>query len=328
MISDNDQQEQVTDMGFRFRRSFKIAPGLRVNLSKSGGSVSIGKRGATLNVSQRGVQETVGIPGTGLSYRQKIGGSHETQRTSSEPQTKRSTLWRGILWACILLAFMALISAMGCASPDSTQNVSPEALQAPICQSTAQCNDAWRRAQVWVATHGGYKIQTATDSVIQTFGPGGSSPELAFLVTREPLEAGREQIVMHASCDNFIGCIPKPTEAIANFNAYVKGAASAVPTGASVARRPLGVQFVAVNPDHAASLQMPAPKGVMVATVAPGGAAQQAGIKVGDVILRFGSVDTDTTASLADAVKAVQPGESVPVAIWRQRHEVALTAKF
>ncbi|MBZ0252365.1 MAG: DUF4236 domain-containing protein [Candidatus Methylomirabilis sp.] len=55
-------------MAFRFRKSFKLAPGLRVNLSKSGASLSLGGRGASFNVGSRGTRATVGIPGTGLSY--------------------------------------------------------------------------------------------------------------------------------------------------------------------------------------------------------------------------------------------------------------------
>lgn len=55
-------------MGFRFRKSVKIAPGFKLNLSKSGGSLSIGGRGATVNISSRGVRSTYSIPGTGLSY--------------------------------------------------------------------------------------------------------------------------------------------------------------------------------------------------------------------------------------------------------------------
>ena len=55
-------------MGFRMRKSFKVAPGLRVNVSKSGASLSAGVRGATANLSSRGIRTTVGIPGTGLSY--------------------------------------------------------------------------------------------------------------------------------------------------------------------------------------------------------------------------------------------------------------------
>jgi hypothetical protein len=41
-------------MGFRFRLSFKFAPGANIYISKSGSSLSIGKRGATVNVSKKG----------------------------------------------------------------------------------------------------------------------------------------------------------------------------------------------------------------------------------------------------------------------------------
>ncbi|TNE62533.1 MAG: DUF4236 domain-containing protein [Sphingomonadales bacterium] len=55
-------------MGFRYRKSVKLLPGVRLNLSKSGISTSFGGRGATVNVSKRGVRTTLSIPGTGLSY--------------------------------------------------------------------------------------------------------------------------------------------------------------------------------------------------------------------------------------------------------------------
>jgi hypothetical protein len=55
-------------MGFRYRSSIRLARGLRINLSKSGASLSVGGRGATLNLSKRGVRTTVGLPGTGISY--------------------------------------------------------------------------------------------------------------------------------------------------------------------------------------------------------------------------------------------------------------------
>ena len=56
-------------MGFRFRKSIKLAPGVRINLTKKGvSSVSVGKRGATVNVGKKGTRGTVGIPGSGLSY--------------------------------------------------------------------------------------------------------------------------------------------------------------------------------------------------------------------------------------------------------------------
>ena len=59
-------------MSFRFRRSVRIIPGVRLNLSKSGISVSVGGPGATLNLSSRGSAVTLGLPGTGLSYRHRL----------------------------------------------------------------------------------------------------------------------------------------------------------------------------------------------------------------------------------------------------------------
>lgn len=55
-------------LGLRFHRSFRLFPGVRLNLSKSGPSASFGAPGATFNVGPRGTRSTVGIPGTGLSY--------------------------------------------------------------------------------------------------------------------------------------------------------------------------------------------------------------------------------------------------------------------
>jgi hypothetical protein len=62
-------------MGWRFRHSFKIIPGVRLNLSKSGLSASIGTAPFTVNVGPRGVYGTASLPGTGISYRQQLGGS-------------------------------------------------------------------------------------------------------------------------------------------------------------------------------------------------------------------------------------------------------------
>ena len=56
-------------MGLRFRKSIKLAPGVRVNLGKKSASVSVGGKGARYTVSSTGRRtSSVGIPGTGLSY--------------------------------------------------------------------------------------------------------------------------------------------------------------------------------------------------------------------------------------------------------------------
>src|SRR4026208_630003 len=57
-------------MGWRFRRSVKIAPGVVWNFGTRGRSWSIGPRGFKLNFSKRGVRRTVSLPGTGISHSQ------------------------------------------------------------------------------------------------------------------------------------------------------------------------------------------------------------------------------------------------------------------
>ena len=73
-------------MGFRFRKSIKLFPGLRLNLSKSGVSMSVGAPGATLNLSQRGARTTLGIPGTGVSYSSRLSTPSSPAATRAAPK--------------------------------------------------------------------------------------------------------------------------------------------------------------------------------------------------------------------------------------------------
>ncbi|MGP1374562.1 MAG: DUF4236 domain-containing protein [Almyronema sp.] len=75
-------------MGFRFRKSVKIAPGVKINLSKSGGSLSLGGRGATVNISSRGVRSTYSIPGTGISYVKQTSSGSNTRSSASHSSNR------------------------------------------------------------------------------------------------------------------------------------------------------------------------------------------------------------------------------------------------
>ncbi|MBA0038808.1 DUF4236 domain-containing protein [Pantoea sp. BIGb0393] len=59
-------------MGFRFRKSISIIPGVRMNLSTSGASLSVGPRGASVSFGKCGTFANLGLPGTGLSYRTRL----------------------------------------------------------------------------------------------------------------------------------------------------------------------------------------------------------------------------------------------------------------
>ncbi len=69
-------------MGFRFRKSIKIAPGLKLNISKGGVSLTAGVRGASMSFGKRGTYANVGLPGSGISYRQRLDGPAPRRSTS------------------------------------------------------------------------------------------------------------------------------------------------------------------------------------------------------------------------------------------------------
>lgn len=61
-------------MGIRFRKRIRLAPGLHLNLSGSGLSLSAGPRGASMTFGgRRGTYMNAGIPGSGLYMRERVG---------------------------------------------------------------------------------------------------------------------------------------------------------------------------------------------------------------------------------------------------------------
>ena len=55
-------------MPVRFRRTFTLLPGVKVNVSKGGMSITVGTKGFHLNFSKHGVRQTTGLPGSGISH--------------------------------------------------------------------------------------------------------------------------------------------------------------------------------------------------------------------------------------------------------------------
>lgn len=79
-------------MPIRFRRTFKILPGVKINVSKGGISVTVGTRGFHLTFGKHGIRQTVGIPGSGLSetsYLIKNEPDSEKEKDSEEEGRKR-----------------------------------------------------------------------------------------------------------------------------------------------------------------------------------------------------------------------------------------------
>lgn len=77
-------------MGLRFRRSVKLAPGIRMNFSGSGVSWTLGPRGASVSIGKRGTYLNSSIPGTGFYARERIGGSGSGSRARASSYSNMS----------------------------------------------------------------------------------------------------------------------------------------------------------------------------------------------------------------------------------------------
>ena len=89
-------------MGLNFRKSISLGKGLKLNLSKSGPSVSFGKSGFRQSVNLKGqARTTVGIPGTGIYYTKTsnvkniVGGLTGKDDSKGKKSTKKDTTAKG-----------------------------------------------------------------------------------------------------------------------------------------------------------------------------------------------------------------------------------------
>lgn len=105
-------------MGFRFQKRIRLLPGIRLNLSKTGASVTVGKTGLSVNLSKDGATGNVGIPGTGLAYREKISSSsmqaQELAPIEQEDEAHSSVggagIWKWLFFAALLMIIVLIAS--------------------------------------------------------------------------------------------------------------------------------------------------------------------------------------------------------------------------
>src|SRR5260370_10403365 len=93
---------------FRFYRRVSIFPGLSVNVSKSGPSLTVGMRGAHMTFGSKGIRKTVGIPGTGIYYTSHTGyhsGAHSAHVEQPISESQQTTA-HGIAQVIALMVIM------------------------------------------------------------------------------------------------------------------------------------------------------------------------------------------------------------------------------
>lgn len=88
-------------MPFRFRRSIRVLPGVRINIGKRGVSTSIGVKGAHITIGHGRVRETIGLPGSGISY------SHQTTRQEARAALPPRAPSVSGVWMVVMLIALA-----------------------------------------------------------------------------------------------------------------------------------------------------------------------------------------------------------------------------
>jgi hypothetical protein len=151
-------------MGFRFRRSVKILPGIRLNFGKHGISTSIGIRGAHVTIGKSGTRTTVGLPGSGLSYTHLEKPHREVSTaTVAEPNIEASpgSAWRGFLWiGLVVAAFVIGIGRLATLAPP-VQMPAPRNLTQITAQEAAQTARDERLTEIQTAVLGVAQIRHA-----------------------------------------------------------------------------------------------------------------------------------------------------------------------
>lgn len=90
----------------------------------------------------------------------------------------------------------------------------------------------------------------------------------------------------------------------------------------------LGMAAQSLTPEKAVEVGLPAAFGVVVGPVRPGGAAEAAGIREGDVLIGVGGYTLQDLAQLQRVVALKRPGGSLALRVWRDGAGRELTIEF
>jgi serine protease Do len=92
-----------------------------------------------------------------------------------------------------------------------------------------------------------------------------------------------------------------------------------------VAHARLGVMLQDLSAPLAASFGLPAPDGALVASVAAGSAAAQAGLKPGDVVTAVDGTPVRVAGDVSSRVGLARPGDKLQLAVWRDKARQEMT---
>jgi len=93
-------------------------------------------------------------------------------------------------------------------------------------------------------------------------------------------------------------------------------------------RRTLGIRFTTVSHYMTGWLHMDSPGGLLVLDVEPGGLAAAAGVRAGDVLLKFAGAPVASVDDIRAALAPVHGQDVVAAEIWRDGHSQNVSLRF
>ena len=176
---------------------------------------------------------------------------------------------------------------------------------------------------------------TVTQGIVSAVGRNlGSSdqPYTSFIQTDVPINRGNSGGPLF----NLQGQVVGVNSQIYSSTGGYQGVAFSIPidvamnavqqikTKGYVSRGMLGVGMKPVTDDMVKALKLPSSDGTIVAQVVPGGGAEKAGIRAGDVIVAYDGQQIHQSSDLPPLAAMTKPGSTVPVDILRDGHRQTL----
>src|SRR5438270_13575326 len=189
--------------------------------------------------------------------------------------------------------------------------------------------------------------QTVTNGIISALGrsvsegQGGATLPDA-IQTDAPINPGNSGGALVDLHGNLIGILTL-TAIDPEFNTPANGVGFAIPSNrvnfiatqiiqtgkvTHTGRAALGVRVADVDPNLAAQDNLSVDHGAMIVSVVPNGAADQAHLQAGDVIVKIDNKQVTDTASLGDALISKSPGDTVSVQIYRGNQQMTVSVKL
>jgi len=224
----------------------------------------------------------------------------------------------------LLATAVCFLTASGCApvtDPATSSAIEALAASPVVCTAGPDCDAKWSRASTWVAQNSDYKVQVASETLIQTMGPLPYDPRPAFVVTKMATGDNSFRIELNGGCDNIFGCIPGLKESRAKFVAFVNSGGVSAPAVIAHKGPAIGIQMVPVAANVASELKLDSARGLIIVNVVPGSLADKAGVLRNDVILSANSAVTNNVSDLGAAIEAAAKTHHLVLTIWRDGAE-------